>query len=248
MFEIKKIISSFISLPGFFISLSIFLSIYYLIKKKKSFFKLFLMIAIILYITSIDFFVNLLVCRTERKINASAKIDGDVLIVLSAGNTLFYDSLTGSYSLSEQSNSRLFKAYQIHKKTALPIIVTGGIIDNHPSDADISKKTLISLGINPKYIFSENKSIDTYQNALYSKMISDQNNFKKPIIITEAIHIPRSLYLFKKVGFNDISYYPSSYICKGNTSFMDFLPNSYYNQNKYLHEFLGIIYYRIINL
>ncbi|MBP7796146.1 MAG: YdcF family protein [Elusimicrobiales bacterium] len=248
MFELKKIISSFLTFPGLFISLSIFLSVYYLIKKNKKNFKIFLMIAVIVYITSIDFFFNYLICRSERKINATAKIDGDVIVVLSAGNTSLSDTLTGCESLSEQSNSRLFKAYQIHRKTYLPLIVTGGIIDNYASDADISKKILISLGVNAKDIFLENKSMDTYQNAIYSKMISDQNNFKKPIIITEAIHIPRSIYLFKKAGFNDVSYYPSSYICNGNIGFMDFLPNSYYNQNKYLHELLGIIYYRIINL
>ncbi len=81
------------------------------------------------------------------------------------------------------------------------------------SDSEISYKILLSLGVPKEKLYYENKSLNTYENAKYSKEICDKYGFKKPILVTQSIHIPRSVYIFRKLGFKEINFYPSSYIC-----------------------------------
>lgn len=246
MYEIKKILFSFLIPPGIFILLLLILSLYCLIKKNKKRFIIFFSFFVFLYITSIDFFFNLLICRIENKINKMALINGDVIIFLSAGNVKFNDLLLNTDSLSDESLTRLFSVYRVYKKTNLPIILTGGRLYDFNSDAEIAYEMLLSLGVPKEKLYYENKSLNTYENAKYSKEICDKYGFKKPILVTQSIHIPRSIYIFKKLGFKEINFYPSSYICSNRTTIKDFLPSDFYDQKKLLYEIIGYLYYKII--
>ncbi|MEF3280619.1 MAG: YdcF family protein [Elusimicrobiota bacterium] len=245
MFEVKKIISSFLLPPGIFIFFGILLSVYFLKIKKKKLFIVSLLFSFALYLFSINFFINLLICPLERDLNQKASYDGDVILFLSGGTVNFIDDITGSNYLSESSLERLFTVYRIHKKTSLPIILTGGKLPGFQSDAEVAFKFLTLLGVDKEKIFYENRSLNTYENAIYSKEICQQKGFKKPILITDSLHIPRSVYSFKKVGFKEVAYYPSSYTCRGKISLYDFLPQDFSNQRKFSHELLGLIFYRI---
>lgn len=246
MYEIKKILFAFLTPPGIFVLLLLILSLYYLVKNNKKRFIIFFSFFVFLYVISINFFFNLFICSLERKINKNASINGDVIVFLSATSIRFNDLLLNSDSLSLQSLARLFGAYRVYKKTDLPIILTGGKIYDFESDAEIGYKILLSLGVPREKIYYENKSLNTYENAKYSKEICDKNNFKKPVLVTESIHIPRSVYIFKKLGFKEVSFYPTSYICSNRTTIKDFLPDDFYNQKKVFYELIGYLYYKII--
>jgi len=242
MFEIKKIVSSFLLPSGLFVTLFFAVSIYYLITNEKRKFRVFIILSFCLWIFSSNFWINYLICRSEKDIKVD--IDGDVIVFLSGGNSDFVDILAGDNYLSESSSSRLFAAYKLHKKTGLPIILTGGRVFDYKADSIIALKNLILLGVDKKKIFFEDRSKDTYENAFYSKKICDEKGFKKPILVTESLHIERSILSFKKVGFREVGVYPSVYYCH-KLSFKDFLPSDFYFHRKYFTEILGYIFYRV---
>ncbi|HOJ86419.1 MAG: YdcF family protein [Elusimicrobiales bacterium] len=242
MFAAKKIISSFLLPCGIFVSLFFVISVYFFFKnnRKKAF--MFLFFGFFIWIFSSNFWINFLICRYENRLNP--KLDGDFVVFLSGGNSDFKDILISDYYLSPSSYERLFAVYRIYKEKNIPMVLTGGRIYNSASDAEIAKNILLKLKVSENKIFAENKSKDTYENALYSKEIADKNGFKKPIIVTESVHIKRSVLAFKKAGFEEIYYYPSSYFCH-KTVFADFLPSDFYFHRKYFHEILGILFYKI---
>jgi uncharacterized SAM-binding protein YcdF (DUF218 family) len=243
MFELKKIISSFLLPSGVFASICFILSFYFLIKKNKKRFLFLIFIGFLIWIFSSNFWINYFICKAERDIKID--IDGDVIVFLSGGNSDFVDILAGDNYLSESSSSRLFAAYKLHKKTGLPIILTGGKVFDYKADSIIALKNLILLGVDKKKIFFEESSKDTYENAFYSKKICDEKRFKKPILVTESLHIKRSILSFKKVGFKEVGVYPSVYYCH-KLSFKDFLPSDFYFHRKYFYEVIGKIYYKLL--
>jgi len=243
MFELKKIISSFLLPSGVFVSICFILSFYFLIKKNKKRFLFLIFIGFLIWIFSSNFWINYFICKAER--NIKIDIDGDVIVFLSGGNSDIIDILARDNYLSESSSSRLFAAYKLHKKMGLPIILTGGSVFDSKADSIIALKNLILLGVDKKKIFFEESSKDTYENAFYSKKICDEKGFKKPILVTESLHIERSILSFKKVGFKEVGIYPSVYYCH-KLSFKDFLPSDFYFHRKYLYEVIGKIYYKLL--
>ena len=243
MFELKKIISSFLLPSGVFVSICFLLSFYFLIKKNKERFFFLIFIGFLIWIFSSNFWINYFICKAEMDIKID--INGDVIVFLSGGNSDIIDMFVEDNYLSESSLSRLFAVYKLHKKTGLPIILTGGKVFDSKADSIIALKNLILLGVDKKKIFFEESSKDTYENAFYSKKICDEKGFKKPILVTESLHIKRSILSFKKVGFREVGLYPSVYYCH-KLSFKDFLPSDFYFHRKYLYEVIGKIYYKLL--
>ena len=88
------------------------------------------------------------------------------------------------------------------------IIVSGGRIDwqgNSNPEAEDLTKLLIKMGIPQSDIIPEGRSLNTRDNAVYTKEILQQNNFKTILLVTSAMHMPRSMAIFKKVDINAIA-------------------------------------------
>jgi uncharacterized SAM-binding protein YcdF (DUF218 family) len=88
------------------------------------------------------------------------------------------------------------------------IIVSGGRIDwqgNGSPEADDLTKLLIKMGVPQTDIIAEGRSLNTRDNAVYTKEILQQNNFKTILLVTSAMHMPRSMAIFKKVDINAIA-------------------------------------------
>jgi uncharacterized SAM-binding protein YcdF (DUF218 family) len=88
------------------------------------------------------------------------------------------------------------------------IIVSGGRIDwqsNSNPEAEDLTKLLIKMGVPQTDIIPEGRSLNTRDNAVYTKEILQQNNFKTILLVTSAMHMPRSMAIFKKVDINAIA-------------------------------------------
>ena len=108
---------------------------------------------------------------------------------------------------------QLTKLY--HTGVVQNVIVTGGspVIfgKNTVSEADQLHQQLLMQGIPDSSIIAENKSRNTFENAVNTKHILDSLKLSPPyVLITSAIHIPRAMAVFKKAGL-DVIPYPSAY-------------------------------------
>ena len=90
----------------------------------------------------------------------------------------------------------------------------------------------------------ETESKDTKGNAINVARLAGDGPF---ILVTTAVHIPRAMSSFQKAGLSVIAA-PTDYRSKRTPlTWSDFLPNSSSLQDSCLalHEYLGILYYRL---
>lgn len=84
------------------------------------------------------------------------------------------------------------------------ILITSGsanLIYNQLGEADYIVEELIKSGVPAKDILKENKSRNTYENAIFSKRIIDSLHLTGPyVLISSAFHLPRAMKVFKKAG------------------------------------------------
>ena len=132
-------------------------------------------------------------------------IPKEPVIVLLGGSThsALYPRQTVEVS---SSGDRIFYSYWLYKQgIASHLLLSGGNIDWLSPDRQPAEDTawmLESLGIPADAIWLEKTSLNTYQNALYSKQILEPKGIQRIILVTSAIHMPRSVKLFEKQGFD----------------------------------------------
>lgn len=109
--------------------------------------------------------------------------------------------------LSETGDRVIYAAQLYLRKKAPVIILSGGRIDWRGSGASESSDMadiLTSLGIPKSAIIEEPNSLNTYQNAVNVKKILTEKGIKKVLLITSAMHTPRSLKIFQRQGIDVI--------------------------------------------
>lgn len=132
------------------------------------------------------------------------------------------------------------------------ILVTGGsgsLLHNYPPEAEYLKNALVANAVPEKDIIVEPFSRNTYENAIFSKKIIDSLQLKPPfLLITSALHMPRSSAVFKKAGISFVSY-PCDYkVVKGKISPDDILmPDARLlnNWSDLIKEIIGLAVYKI---
>ena len=71
----------------------------------------------------------------------------------------------GSIGLGGDTFNRLYEGFKLYKKYHVPIIVSGDRATSTFSLAKAMKNVLVSIGVDKRYVITEDKSNDTYQNA-----------------------------------------------------------------------------------
>ena len=64
---------------------------------------------------------------------------------------------------------------------------------------------LTSIGIPSEVIVQEPDSLNTYQNAVNVKKILESRGIGKVLLVTSAMHMPRSIQIFQRQGINAIA-------------------------------------------
>ncbi|TAF09265.1 MAG: YdcF family protein [Nostocales cyanobacterium] len=109
--------------------------------------------------------------------------------------------------LSEPGDRVIYAAQLYRQKKAPIIILSGGRIDwrgsGSPESADMAT-ILTSIGIPSEVIIQEPDSLNTYQNAVNVKKILENRGIKKVLLVTSAMHTPRSLKIFQRQGIDVI--------------------------------------------
>ena len=133
------------------------------------------------------------------------------------------------------------------------ILISGGngkANDDNFREGAWVKKQLILLGIPDSAVFVEDRSNDTFDNAVYAKEILDSLELRPPyLLITSAHHVPRASLLFRQAGLQIIAY-PCNYINgRGRFSWVSLIPRPsvLLDWEPYLKETMGYWYYYIFN-
>ena len=97
------------------------------------------------------------------------------------------------------------------------IILSGGdagIVIESVAESPLAAEFLVSLGIARDRIEIEDRSVDTYENAVFSYELAEPGEGERWLLVTSAYHIPRAMGVFDKVGF-EVEPYPVDFRTRG---------------------------------
>ncbi|MFA5994829.1 MAG: YdcF family protein [Patescibacteria group bacterium] len=96
-----------------------------------------------------------------------------------------------------------------------------------PIEAENMKQYALQQGALANQLYTETNSLDTISNAIFSKIIVDEQRWNKLLIVATNTHLPRVRYIFKHVFANNYQLYFKSY---------DHQPTAWQQLHSYLHE------------
>jgi uncharacterized SAM-binding protein YcdF (DUF218 family) len=152
------------------------------------------------------------------------------------------------------AGDRLFQTLELyHKNRVSKLLITGGsgsISQPHHREAAYIRKYLQNISIPDSSIIIENNSRNTFENAIYTKSLLDSLKFKGSILlVTSSFHMRRSLAIFKKAGYKNITPYVTNKITGIRKFEFDycFIPNSeaLHHLNIIIHEIMGYGVYKM---
>jgi uncharacterized SAM-binding protein YcdF (DUF218 family) len=256
MFLAKKLITYWILLPpGNIVLFLALLSIYLFFKKLKRTAFLTLLTAVGLYLLSIKPTAVLLINPLENRYSVPNKIERNsckAVVILGGGIKIAAPFLDLKNDLMEDAFKRVTAAVKLYQENPNRIFIVSGfsVKDNFP-EAEVMKDYLTYMGIPEKLIYPEGKSRDTFENAKFVYNLLKNSGVRKVCLITSAYHMPRSVLLFTKVGFKRENIVPVPVDYKGEKltlNVYNFLPTAYWLNisAKALHEYFGLIYYKLL--
>jgi uncharacterized SAM-binding protein YcdF (DUF218 family) len=102
------------------------------------------------------------------------------------------------------------------------LIYSGGGSEFTPDttpEATLVEQTIGGLGIDPKRIEYERRSLNTWENAVYSRELANPKPGECWLLVTSAFHMPRSMSVFRKAGF-EVTAYPVDFRTAGAVSLL----------------------------
>lgn len=250
MFVIKKILTPFILPPGLFVLLFLIAGIGLIWKKYRKSGSLFVSVGVAMWLLSITPVADLLFEGLIRDIKLQSSLPkGDVIVLLGGGSDDRLTDLSGLPGiLSESMLERTVTAVRVYRRLKVPIVVSGGKpLGRKVSESEVTRRYLQELGVPKDAIIEENTSRDTFENAENVLQICKRRGFKTPILITSDYHLKRALWTFQKVGLA-CEPFANGLVSKQRHEYAwwHFLPGSFRNVSLYLHEYIGLLYYRMV--
>ena len=211
LYFIKFIYQTFLLPPGILLVMLALLSGQLFYKKQRNYAFILLGFTILLYGCVTPLCCNTLIHSLENSYQPPKQIHGDIIVILGGGATLDTPNLHGKGHLSGSAANRLLTCIQLYHQLQVPIIFSGGqVYKTTGVEAEIAKSILLDVGIPKDQIIIENKSLNTTENAIYTKIILDRLKYHQPILVTSAFHMPRAVKQFQKVGVT-VTPYPTDY-------------------------------------
>lgn len=228
VFTLKHIVSCLLLPPGIFVLLLLAISFRSLARKRWEPGLLALLLAAALYALSIDTVADRLLGGLEARYAIPAEPEGDAIVLLGGGVYGMVHDLTGIGFPSEEMLPRIVTAVRLQRRLGVPVVVSGGkLFDPAVAEAPVAGRVLADLGVPPGKIVLEGRSRDTSENARYTKGVLDAMGVRRPLLVTSAFHMRRSVLAFGKAGVA-VTPVPSGFRIRIGkpTGWTDFVPST----------------------
>ncbi|NHZ32346.1 YdcF family protein [Massilia rubra] len=170
------------------------------------------------------------------------------IVVLAAGNVHAAPEYGGADIPDDIALLRLRYAAHLQHATNLPLLVSGG--NGEPDKGIPPKAVTMARALRDDFrtpvAWTEERSADTTQNALYSAAILKAGGVRRVLLVTHAMHMPRAERAFRAAGL-DVVPAPTMFYSRSTLSPLMFVPGwsgmfrSYYAT----HEWIGLAWQRL---
>ena len=169
---------------------------------------------------------------------------GAIVVLGGGGRLLDHD---GVLTVGGSTLVRLRHAVSLHRRTGLPLLVTGGSpAPGNPPEAELMVRSLENdFRVGARFV--ESRSINTAENAAYSAVLLAEAGITRIVLVTHATHMSRAVEVFRRQG---LEVAPAPVLSRGGAlrpGVTDFLPRGHALSvsSNVLHEYVGRLWYRV---
>ena len=115
-------------------------------------------------------------------------------------------------------------------------------------DAGPYRRRLESLGISRDRLILERDSRNTWENAIFTRQLVSPKPGQRWLLVTSAFHMPRSMGIFRKAGF-DVEAYPVDWRMGGREDLFAFTrvgADGLGRTDVAVREWIGLLTYRLL--
>jgi uncharacterized SAM-binding protein YcdF (DUF218 family) len=193
-----------------------------------------------------------LIRHLERRYVAPEPIPQVDCILVLGGGTLSRLPPRPTVEVDEAGDRVLYGAYLYRQHKARSIICTGGGSGPRAGAEDMAE-LLESLGVPRDAIIKETKAMNTHEHATRLFPLLKERGFKRILLVTSAMHIPRAMGVFRRdcpglqfipaptdfrVVDSDAPWYAQVFAPIPT-------PHQLVNFSDAMHEYLGMAYYKL---
>ncbi|MCF7791759.1 MAG: YdcF family protein [Victivallales bacterium] len=252
-FVLKKVLSQFLMPETFSILLIIIGLAFIYLNKKKTAKKILITGILFLLIFSNSFIAHMISSPleyyypplTEKK---ASRLENIKYVVVLSGGINRLNSVPDDRKVGKSSLARLVEGLRLLKifPNSKIILSGGGSALNGKTSAELMQLTALNLGINKNRILLEATSHDTAAQAENIKKLVKDNKF---ILVTSAIHMPRSMFMFKLRNMHPVPS-PTGYSSYNKKFPYIYFPSSgnLHQSRSAFHEYIGLTWYYILSI
>jgi uncharacterized SAM-binding protein YcdF (DUF218 family) len=201
-----------------------------------------------LWLLSTPFVADKLIASLEADTLPPTGCRPQAIVVLGAGTYVNAPEYGGD-TVPVLGLERLRLAAHLHRRTPLPILISGG----HPDNGKFSEAALVKDVLENDFKvpakWTEDASHNTRENAVFSQKILQQAGISSVYLVTQAWHMPRAQSIFSKTGLCVVPAGTGFKTRRHQVSLNihDFLPSAtaLYDSYLFMHETIGLVWYRL---
>jgi uncharacterized SAM-binding protein YcdF (DUF218 family) len=187
----------------------------------------------------------------EMDVTPVWEIDPNVKTAIVLGGGVYYDTETDVVTYGGNADRYLGVLRPYHEDKIQKILVSGGganYLAPDVKESEMLKRLYLLCDIPSEDILVEEKSLNTYQNALYSKPILEELGEDEYLLITSALHMRRAVACFEKQGISVIAHPVMKSVGKRRYEIDHLLVPRVMNFHKWMvliHEWVGYATYKL---
>ncbi|MFO0649979.1 MAG: YdcF family protein [Polyangiales bacterium] len=133
--------------------------------------------------------------------------DRTALVVLSSSVLPAHPGDTPAERLDSAGTARVIGAARVWRRLQTRAVIVTGRAPGDDVDANTAamEDLLVTLGVPRERIVREPWALNTRQNAIHSVRIARRMGLSRYVVVTSALHMPRSLREFRRAGVDPIA-------------------------------------------
>lgn len=178
-----------------------------------------LSVSVIIGLAALSPLPHILTLPLEQRFDR-APIDGGPIrgvIILGGAEDADTAVARGAHALNEAAE-RVTEAVALARTlTRAQILFSGGsgrLFPGGASEASVVYRMLTEIGVPANRIVLEDKSRDTFENAVFSRAMANPAAGERWLLVTSAAHMPRAIGSFRRAGF-PVEPWPVDYRTRG---------------------------------
>ncbi len=201
-----------------------------------------------LYLVSSPYFAGALLrtIEPEKTLPSVSELSRAGAIVVLGGGTYFHAPEYGADTAGSATLERIRYAARLHRRIALPLLVSGG----SPLASDLSEAQQMRAALEEDFAvpvkWLEDRADNTFQSALLTKSILQQDAIERIVLVTHAAHMRRARLAFERAGLEVIAA-ATGYTTSRPHTLTSFMPSAegLAMAHTFFHETIGLGWYHL---